>query len=76
MYKQTDHPTEKEETIQMRSESLISTLKNSKSLIPLYALPTHHKGMQKVRLRRKIRDEFHDKMRKSMLDWKEKGLGE
>jgi len=55
-------------------ESLFSKLQNSTKLIPLYALPTYHKGMEKVRQRRKIRDEFHRKMRQSFLDQKEKDL--
>ena len=56
------------------TESLFKRLTTTKTIIPLYALATNHKGMQKVRLRRKVRDEFHAKIRKQMLDLRAKSL--
>ena len=54
--------------------SLFTRLTTTKTIIPLYALATNHKGMQKVRLRRKVRDEFHAKIRQQMLDLRAKSL--
>ncbi len=56
------------------TESLFKRLATTKTIIPLYAFATNHKGMQKVKLRRKVRDEFHAKIRKQMLDLRAKSL--
>ena len=54
--------------------SLFTRLMTTKTVIPLYALATNHKNMQKVQLRRRVRDEFHAKIRKQMLDLRAKSL--
>ena len=46
------------------TESLFTRLTTTKTIIPLYALATNHKNMQKAQLRRRVRDEFHAKVRK------------
>jgi hypothetical protein len=55
---------DEEEDYRLTPVSSVKTLPNT----PLYALPTDHKGMQKVRQRREKREEFKKTIKKSILD--------